>query len=293
MKITILTAFVILSGIMHTANAQVVTAGFNGNYSGIQYTPANGSNKGSLSFGADIGFQIPLSRHWNIITGLGYSKLVTRATLNDNTTYSSSEVDDMGSAFTYRVVTTGYRETQTLHALQVPLQLQFVSGLPENTQWYINAGMKLSLPAKVSIKAQASQLTLSGYYPDYNVEINNLPQHGFGTISNWQQPAQYSLKTACLLSAATGLSFNLYGDGNTRLYLGIYADYGVNNMQSSSQGKNIVSYSESGKSALEANSILASGQVNKVTILNTGIQLKIGFGSFRSATKKEKKSGSL
>ena len=144
MKISIITTFILLSSFLNTANAQVVTVGFNGNYSGIQYNLTNGSNKGNPSFGADIGFQIPLNKHWNIITGLGYSKFVTNASLNDNTMNSSNEVDDMGSAFTYQVVSKGYRETETLNAWQVPVQLQFVSSISKKTQWYFNNEWLLS-----------------------------------------------------------------------------------------------------------------------------------------------------
>ena len=129
---------------------------------------------------------------------------------------------------------------------------------------------------------------MSGYYPDNNVEINNLPQHGFGTVNNWQQTGHYSVKTACLLSAATGVIFNLLKRGNTKLYLGIYTDHALNNMQTSAQAKNIVSYNAQGLNVIEANSVLASGQVNRAKLFNEGIQLKIGFGAFRSGTKRVK-----
>jgi hypothetical protein len=44
------------------------------------------------------------------------------------------------------------------------------------------AGGKVFVPFNSNIRVSAKQLTLSGYYPDFNVDVSSLPQHGFGTI---------------------------------------------------------------------------------------------------------------
>ena len=231
MKRIIITAS-LLGGMLYQANAQEFTIGINGAQAGTRYQLLNGTVQLKPSFGAEAGLQFRLSNHFKIVTGLEFFRYQTKATLADNKVYSHNLIDDMGSSFEYRVVTSSYSETQSITALRVPLMLQLTAGTITKTQWYFNAGGKFMLPAKIAIKATASKIVTTGYYPDVNAEVHDLPQHGFGIVNNWQSNGSYSTKSGWLLTAGTGFSFKLTPSGAKRLYAGVYADYSLGNLQS-------------------------------------------------------------
>ncbi|MBL7728009.1 MAG: OmpA family protein [Dinghuibacter sp.] len=265
--------------------AQEFTIGFNGAQAGASYTLPNGSVLLKPSFGGEAGFQVRLGNHLKVLSGLEVFRYQSKATLTDNQVYAHNQVDDMGSAFEYRVTTTGYTETQTLSALRVPLMLQFTTGSLTKTQWYINAGGKFMLPAKVIINATASQLTTKGYYPDVHAEVHDLPQHGFGTVTNWQSKGSYSTKPGWLFSAATGFSFKLNHSGSTRLYAGVYTDYGISNLQNSSGPVSIITYNAQNVANVQANGSMGINGVTSIKYINYGIQVKLGFGHKQKTRK--------
>jgi len=157
-------------------------------------------------------------------------------------------------------------------------------------QWYLNAGGKVFLPFASSFALSAKQLVLSGYYPDFNIEIANLPQHGFGTINNWKATASPKLKPTAALSAATGFGFGLAH--GLRLYAGVYVDYGLTDMRDSKDYKPLAPYSATGVNTVKAGSLLNSPYAGQVNLLSFGIQLKLGLGSPVAKEKpaREKKS---
>ncbi|HXB08128.1 MAG TPA: OmpA family protein, partial [Puia sp.] len=139
---------------------------------------------------------------------------------------------------------------------------------------------KVFVPFNSSIQVSAKQLVLSGYYPDFNLAISNLPQHGFGTINGWNANATTQLKPAAALSAATGLSFPLAP--GTRLYAGVYVDYGLTGLKEKNDSMPLVAYSPTGLTGVKAGSVLNSPNAGKVDLLSFGIQLRLSFGSARS-----------
>lgn len=285
MKKIILTAS-LLGGVLFQSGAQEFTVGINASQAGTRYTLPNGSTSLKPSAGLELGYQAPLTKRLNLLTGLEVFRYGSKATLADNTVYAHNQVDDMGSAFEYRVATTGYTEKQSLTALRIPLVLQLIPGKPVKTDWYINAGIKFMLPAKVKVAASAAQLTTAGYYPDVNAEVKDLPQHGFGTVNNWQSDSRYSLKSGWLATGGTGLSFKPWGPTGPKLYTGVYVDYGLNNMRSSNEPQSLVTYHPQNVSSVQANGVMSTAGVESVKLMNVGIQLKLGFGRKVNAPKK-------
>lgn len=260
-------------------NAQV-SIGLNTGMGGLQYKAENVQVKAKPAFGAEIGFAKSLGKHWAIVTGIGLAQYAADATISNGSTFKASQTDDMGASFEYRVTTIGYKEGQRLLMASVPVVLQFRTGT--KTQWYLNGGAKYFLSSVVKTTASATQVDVSGYYPDVNLEIKNLPQHGFGTVTNWTGSTNYALKAALGATAATGISFSL---GNrSRLDIGVYADYAFSNLKNNA-GLPLVSYDPFASSGIKANSVLATSNVNQVKIFSAGLQLKLSFGN-----KKVKKS---
>ena len=194
--------------IITQARAQGLTIELDGGLQGTQYQLLNGQNKLLPAGSLGLLYTFELGRNWGLITGITGGVYRTQATLPNGTIFSNYQVDDEGSAFHYSMKTEGYKETQQFLAAGVPLLLQFHTA-GAGTQWYFNGGGKVMFPSSDNAAISAQQLNLSGYYPDYNVTLSNLPQHGFGTITNWKASTTAVLKPAAAFIAATGLSFGL------------------------------------------------------------------------------------
>lgn len=271
---------IIISTCLLTALLQVqsfaqFSVAVNAGLAGLQYKIKDGKSKLRPALGFDLGFTRTFHKHWAVVTGMGIMQYNTDALMNNSSDVSENQVDDMGAAFRYTVRSTGYKETQRFMAMNIPLMLQYRTARPERTQWFFNAGAKLILPFDTKIKATAQQLDLTGYYPDVNLEIKNLPQHGFGTVFNWSGENKYALKPEVAITALTGLSFNL--KNGYRLSLGVYCDYGMTGMKKVTD-QPLVTYNAPITSGVNANSVLAVNNAGFVRSFATGIQFKLEFG---------------
>jgi OOP family OmpA-OmpF porin len=261
------------------AEAQGLTVGLDGGFQGTQYTLLNGRDKPLPAGSVAVLYTFGLGSNWGLITGITGGVYRTQASLPNGTGYNYYKIDDEGSAFQYSAKTQGYTETQQFLAVGVPLLVQFHT-TGAGTQWYFNGGGKVVLPSSDNAAISARQLNLSGYYPDYNVTLSNLPQHGFGTITNWKASTTAVLKPAAALTAATGMSFSL--SHSTRLYTGLYAEYGLTNLKSGMDSMPFVTYSPTGISAIKASGVLNTQNAGQMKGVAFGLQLRLSFGGART-----------
>lgn len=272
MKLKIVAA--VLIGCMAKLEAQELTFKVSGGLSGLNYDGVLVDEALGFGAGLGVGYTQFLNSNWGILTGLDLQYSSNSLSVQDQT-FTNYEVDSRTSAFEYRVNTQGYKEKQDFISLAIPVFLQYRTVFSSKTTGYVNFGGKLLLPGKQHIDAQANTLALSGYYPDSNLEIDDLPNHGFGSLTNWSDKTEVSLKTAVLLSVETGLAFKFK---EQTLYTGLYFDYGLNNMLSKDASENIVSYAPQDVEMIQANSISTNRDlVDKARYVSAGVQLKWGF----------------
>ncbi|MFT3823640.1 MAG: OmpA family protein [Chitinophagaceae bacterium] len=264
------------------ANAQQFGIELNAGLQGLNYGITNGSAKLQPGGSLGVNYTFLFAKKWGLLTGIYGNYYATKATLQDGATFSSYQVDDAGSAFLYHVKTVGYSETQQLLTAGIPVMLQYHT-TGNGAQWYINAGTRIILPFHGKIKAKASQVTSSGYYPDFNIEVVDLPQHGFGTVSNWQSNTKMDFKPTATASAATGISFKF--SGTTRLYTGIYADYGLTNMRKGDANQSMVTYSATSASAIQTASILNTPYAGNPKLLAFGVQVRLTLEKHKTKAK--------
>lgn len=268
-----------LTAIIAQAAAQGLNIGLNGGLQGTRYQLQNGQSQLLPGGSLDLGYRFRLGNSWDLLSGITGGIYRTQASLPDGVVFSSFQVDDAGSAFQYTMKTVGYKETQQFFAAGVPLLLQYHT-TGTGVQWYFDGGGKVFVPFNSSIRVSAAQLTLSGYYPDFNIAISNLPQHGFGTINGWKASATTQLRPSATLSAATGLSFPL--SSGARLYVGLYVDYGLTDLKSKTDSMPLVTYSPTGITGVHAGSILNGSGAGQVSVVSFGLQLRLSFGSSRA-----------
>lgn len=275
----------LLGGMLYQAQAQELTVGLNLAQAGSTYKLPNGKVQLKPSIGAEIRLQIPLNKKFKILTGLEFFKYRSKATLADNQTYTHNQIDDQGSAFEYRVSTSSYSETHNTSAFRIPLLLQYTTGAQEKTQWHFNGGLKLLLPTKITTKASASKLTTKGYYPDVNAEVHSLPQHGFGDVNNWQSTGSYTTKAGWMFSTGTGISFKISANSKTRLYTGLYFDYGINNLKAGKEVLSVITYNSQNVANVQANGSMAMAEATSLKMTNIGLQIKLTFDNKSKAVK--------
>ncbi|HEY4289658.1 MAG TPA: OmpA family protein [Puia sp.] len=270
----ILIAIVCFTFVATIAGAQELNVWVDGGPQGLSYKLPSGSQ--DLLFGGSlgVGYTFPLAHHWGLIAGISGGFNGSRAKLKDGV-YSAPQVDNTGSAFLYNIKTAGYEETQRFFSFGVPLLLQYHT-TGSRTQWYINGGGKLLLPLNATVKGSAQQLTLTGYYPDDNVEVSNLPQHGFGTIDSWKSSTTSKLKTGVALDAETGVSFQL--SSRLKLYTGLYLEYGLTDMRGDNDAAPLVSYSAGNLGGVKGGGVWNMPATGDVKQLSYGLQVKLGFG---------------
>ena len=259
-----------------TIKAQEFNIKINGGPSGILYDSALGDAKLKTGFGIGLGYTYFISKHWGIVTGIEGQYSQNSFKLNEGTTFTSYEIDDQGSAFEYRTIAKNYKEDQNFFSLAVPILLQYRTNLSTNTGFYLGFGAKALFPGKLKAKANASEIQTSGYYPDLDLVIDNLPSHGFGKVSSWEDSVSVSLSPSILLSVESGLSFKL--KENLNLYTGIYFDYGLSDLVKKSQDSNLVTYNPNEVSMIKANGVIGNEKiVQKSNFLSAGLQVKLGF----------------
>jgi outer membrane protein OmpA-like peptidoglycan-associated protein len=282
MKIKITLAAVILANAF--VNAQEFNIKINGGPSGILYKSALGNGKPKIGAGFGLGYTYFFNKNWGISTGIDAAYNQNSFELNDGTVISNYEVDDQTSAFEYRVKSSKYKESQSFISASIPLLVQYRTAVSSQSEWYIAGGAKVLFPGKQKVKASAEQLQLSGYYPDLNLLVDELPVHGFGTVNNWQDKTSVSLQTSFLLSLETGLSFTL--SEKTKLYTGIYLDYGLTDMAKNTADQNIVSYSSNGIANIQAQGIIGNKTiVQESRYFAAGLQVKLGFSLYKEKHK--------
>ncbi len=274
MKIKLTIAILIL---LNTAiKAQELQFKINGGPSGILYDSTIGNGKLKFGGGIGIGYTYFFSTHWGISSGIDLMYNQNSFELNDGNTISTYEVDDQTSAFEYRVTPSKYKEEQHFITAAIPLLIQYKTAFDSNTQWYFGFGGKILFPGKQTVKASAAELQLSGFYPDLNLLVDDLPSHGFGQVTNWKEETKASLDPTILLSAETGLTFKI--KEKTHLYTGVYIDYGLTNLAKETSDVNIVTYNPNGIDNIQANGTIGNKKIVQDTrYLTAGIQVKLGF----------------
>lgn len=261
--------------IVCAAGAQELGVELDGGLQGMHYTLQNGKTKLLPGVSLGLNYVFPLYQNIGLLTGVNMGVYRTQAKLQGPLAFAYPRVDDAGAAFLYNVRFNGYEETQRTLAVTIPVLLHYHTN--GELQWWIDGGGKLFLPANTNIRVSAQQMTTSGYYPNDDLVISDLPKHGFGTVKDWKSNASAQLKPGAALSGGTGVSFGI--SSGVRLYSGIYVDYGLTALKSSRDSMPMVSYSATGIGNVEANGVLRTPGAGQPKLLSYGIQFRLTWGA--------------
>ncbi len=270
----------------NTIQAQEFSIYASGGLQGKKYTPKQGNLKSLLRGNIGVGYTYYINDNWGILSGLEMGLYANKLSL-DNYNYSNYIVDKLSSTFEYRLKADTYHENSSFMSLNVPLMVQYRTN--GKMPFYVNVGAKLFLPMKEATENKATNIIKSGYYPDFNLLLDNDPINGFGTIEKLATESTNKLEKSVALSTEIGTFFTV--GKNSKLYTGFYLDYGITPIQkketaNSNINEPISTYDGTGLDNSKLNPAFGSFSKEKSTnVLAFGVQLRYAF-EFAKAKKK-------
>jgi hypothetical protein len=154
-------------------------------------------------------------------------------------------------------------------------------------KWYVAAGAKFGFVLSEisrfagSYTAKADGLVTTGYLPNRQETLSDMPEIGFVNITNtaWNGNLDFGFNVS--LTAETGLRWALTDYWG--VYAGVFVDYGLMDISPvKTDYGGIVNRQETRPSAFVYNSVLTAqnpsgeGYVKKINLLSIGLKVRIG-----------------
>ncbi|MDG2431173.1 outer membrane beta-barrel protein [Flavobacterium sp.] len=252
-------------------------------YVGVQSGIANlqsdvkGTVAGNRLGGAlKVGYIYGLTNHIGIGAGAEIAQYRQEVSFGRaNAILTNFEVDQTGSAFGYNVSSANYNEKQTLTAVQIPLFLQYKTTINTGVDFNFRAGVKYFLPLSYKIEASAASVTGTGYYPDVNLTIDNLPEFGFGTQLNYAASGEYKTKGVLMSTFELGFTFKL--SEKKALYTAMFLDSSYGSILDQKQNESYIGYNPSSVSGRKANGLYSTDKNATVKPVAFGLTVGLNF----------------
>ncbi len=244
--------------------------GIGSGLAGFQYTVKDGSEKIGVGFNGGFNFSYYFSRHWGIGTGLQLATYSTKGTFDQRLFSFQNQVDDENYIYRKDIYLNRWDEKQKAVFFEIPLLAQFQHKFGPTQQFgmYAGLGAKLQIPITASYKVDGNE-EVQGYYEQWHTTLYNLPQHGFDEKDNGPS-GDLSLKTGIAATAELGFLYTI--SPRTDFYAGVYADYGLTTINTTTPDKDIIFIDNSGQDAYQSMlTSRAAGDANTIAL-----QLKLG-----------------
>ncbi len=193
----------------------------------LNYTLQDGSVNGGIGGTLNLGYSYYFNANWGVAAGFGIQSAQAKGTLN----YMSgmAAVDEDGDNFELRTYFNNWEEKQKAIFLDIPVGTQYQRWFNGKNGILAYAGAKVSIPVSSSYKVTSGTITTTGYYEQWNVELTDMPQHGFTTISE-RPSGSITMKPSFALFAELGWLRKM--SDKLDLYVGGYINYGLNSIVS-------------------------------------------------------------
>ena len=143
--------------------------------------------EGQISINGGLNFTYQFMPGMSIKSGIHYTSYKTNNTITDYQYRSSELTTDLDNDTYYKDVEASLEEMNTLTFIEIPVQFKYTIKPGSKTSYYVFGGVSISylLSADYDVSGDAS---LKGYYNEYNVLLEDIPEYGFetNTYSNTQ-----------------------------------------------------------------------------------------------------------
>jgi len=238
-----------------------------------------GFGASELSFNSVPGFALSIYPidHFGFSAGLQYSwhwqkKISEQKLIGTNPVTTDSDGDSL--IFSYKI--NEYEEKFIGRILQVPLLLKY-----SNDLFYFGAGVKIGAVQKARANVSYKGLETEGYYPQYDLTLNEPALQGFGKQKDSSFTTKISSKKLIMLAFESGLK--LKPSDNFAILLGIFADYSFNKGFDRDLNP-VIERKESSNGAI----IAANDRWKSWRPWSVGAQIKLAFmGGYRTEQEEE------
>jgi len=241
----------------------------------LSYSTLNATSKGAFGFTINGGYNYYFGENLGISIGIGINSLGSSSKLNGLLT--SAAVDIEGDNYEHRNYFTQWTERQSGYMLGIPLGIVYRTHFAKKTGLSATLGIKYLIPIKASYEVTGGELVSTGYYSQWNLELENLPQYGFPALNN-KPSGEAKLKSGLSLYADLGITFSIAE--RRSLYLGSYLDYSLSNISKSQEDLPF------GSKGTYTSIVASSGAVNKILPVCFGLKVGISL-EMKSNSKME------
>ena len=216
------------------------------------------SSKYDTNLGGAIkaGYVYTIAKKFGLGTGIEFAQYRQNVGVVNGQSLTTSLVDQTGSAFFYTVNTNNYLEKQTLQTLQIPLFLQFSKEVNKGVKFNFRAGAKYCLPTSYKINASSDFVNATGFYPDFNLTVTNLPAYGFGRNNSYETEGQYSTRGAVMSFFELGFTFKIANKSG--LYFALFLENTHTSIIKNSTDNSFIGYNPNSISNREANGLYST-----------------------------------
>ena len=227
-KIYIITVVALFLSVSLYSQREQLSLSINGGYS---YTllkndiPQSISKEGKGYVG-NIQFNTAISHFFAIGLGVGYAKYSSEVSL-DKYFKTVAATDTEGDSFEYRLYGTNLKEIQSVDIIEIPLVLILQNQEHKKFKTYLQLGAKAQLPLQSHFQSTSGTIETRGYYPQYNVELSNMPNHGFDIYSLTGVSGNLSTKVgyAALMEFGANISLD-----KSYLSIALFCSYGLSSI---------------------------------------------------------------
>jgi hypothetical protein len=181
-----------------TSKSQIINSGI-ASVSNLLY-----SANYSLSESVELGYFF--SKYFGLTSGLSYYSYETQLDLD---TYQNqiNTFDIENEAYELRIIGSDIKEIQQVSILGVPICINIRMPLNKTIGFYVQTGVNLAFPVNKNYKTSGT-FTYKGYFPAYNVLLENLPEYGFASNLQSESEGELELKPmSCSLVASAGFDY--------------------------------------------------------------------------------------
>lgn len=213
------------------------------------------------------------SKYVGMSTGLGYVSYRNQYALA-NYQNEFSTIDSEKEPYTMRVSATNVSENQKIDLLTLPFCLHLRIPFNESIGLFLKTGINLSVPVTKK-HISSGTFTYKGYYPAYNVVLENLPELGFPSDKSIRSESKLEINKLYFTTIAS-VGFDFYVQENIQLAVGanftktLLKEAPVSATTPSSPDRFLLS-----PDASHINSFMKMS--NKVTATSVGLEITIRF----------------
>jgi len=251
-----------------------------GSFSELAYEALGNKSELANGFGVGAKYGYYISDNWSLGTGaeIQYMK---GSIFSPRVQGAFMTQDPEGEVFEFRYHADNFSEDQEVYFFNIPLQIQYESlGI---IRFYAAAGVKAGLILASKYQNSATSLETSGYYPEYDVELTDPQFAGFGKFGGINNAkSDLNLKTNFIAHLESGIKLML--ENSQSLYMGLFLDYGLNDIKPDGSEERLVNYNNQNPTAFAFGSVLSSQgdrdaeqYLDEVRTLAFGLKIQYAF----------------